>query len=127
MKLVLAGGVVGILGLIFPWARTENSTVTYTAFSAVCGAAGWFIAAFLAIVFITLFSYDLQEKTKKYLGIILDAKVIYMRMGWMIALVTLVINIALTGVARTLGSEVQISTHFGGMIWTSMSAIFLII
>ncbi len=108
------------IGIILPWASIATPLTIY-AFSFVAGGVGWIIALILIGIFITLFSYDLHEKTKKHFGIILDPKFLYVRSGFLIILLTIVVNLTFVGSARV-GAEI---TALSGSIMTLLGGICL--
>lgn len=100
LKLVFLGAICVTIGLILPWASIAESLASISAFSFSSGCVGWIIALILVGVFITLFSYNLHEKTKKHFGIVLDPKFMYVRSGFLIVLLTLVVSLTFIGSAR---------------------------
>ncbi len=113
---------VGI-GLVLPWAHIATTLENKNAFSFVSGGAGWVISIILIAVLITLFSYDLHEKTKKHFGIVLDPRFVYARSGFLITLLTLVVSLTFIG-AASMG--VEIST-LSGVIMTLLGGICLMV
>lgn len=72
----------------------------------------------LIAILITLFSYDLHEKTKKYFGIVLDPRFVYTQSGFLVILLTIVVSLTFIGSAGTLGTQIQMNTHLSGMVMT---------
>ncbi len=120
LKLVFLGAVCIAIGLVLPWASI-STPLTINAFSFVAGGVGWIISVILAGVLITLFSYDLHEKTKKHFGIVLDPRFVYVRSGFLIILLTIVVSLTFIGSAR-IGAEI---TTLSGIIMTLLGGICL--
>jgi hypothetical protein len=120
LKLVFLGAVCVVIGLVMPWATVSTASPIY-AFSFAAGGVGWIMSIILIAVLITLFSYDLHEKTKKHFGIVLDPRFIYLRSGFLIVLLTLVVNLTFIGSAR-FGPEI---TTLAGVIMTLIGGICL--
>lgn len=93
LKLVFLGAICVAIGLVLPWASIATPLTSINAFSFISGGVGWVISLILIGVFITLFSYDLHEKTKKHFGIVLDPRFIYARSGFLIILLTVVVSL----------------------------------
>jgi len=121
LKLVFLGAICVAIGLVLPWASIATPLTSINAFSFISGGVGWVIAVILVGVFITLFSYDLHEKTKKHFGIVLDPKFIYARSGFLIILLTVVVSLTFVGSARV-GAEI---TTLSGVIMTLLGGICL--
>lgn len=85
------------------------------------------MSAILIAVLITLFSYDLHEKTKKHFGIVLDPRFIYARSGFLVTLLTIVVSLTFIGSAGTLGTEIRMNTHLSGMVMTLLGGICLMV
>jgi Na+-translocating ferredoxin:NAD+ oxidoreductase RnfA subunit len=81
------------------------------------------MSVILIAVLITLFSYDLHDKTKKHFGIVLDPRFIYVRSGSLVILLTIVVNLTFIGSAR-FGPEIQ---TLSGVIMTLIGGICLVV
>lgn len=126
LKLVFLGALCVTIGLILPWA-TLSTALNVGAFSFLAGGIGWIITIILIGVYITLFSYDLHEKTKKHFGIVLDPRFVYMRSGFLIVLLTVVVSLTFIGSAGILGTQIQMNTYLSGMVMTLLGGICLIV
>ena len=126
LKLVFLGAVCVASWLVLPWA-TLSTSLKVGAFSFLAGWIGWVMSVVLIAVLITLFSYDLHEKTKKHFGIVLDPRFIYSRSGFLITLLTVVVSLTFIGSAGTLGTEIQMNTYLSGMVMTLIGGICLMV
>lgn len=95
------------------------------AFSLLCGGVGWWISFLMLGVLIQLFSYDMSHKIQKSWHINLDPKILYVRVGSLIVLMTLIVSISLTGAARTVNQDISMTLDVSGLVLTLMGAIFL--
>jgi len=124
MKIVLTGVVSIIAGLSFPWIQIGETT-SMGAFSLLCGGVGWWISFLMLGVLIQLFSYDMSHKIQKSWHINLDPKVLYVRVGSLIVIMTLIVSISLTGAARTVNQDISMTLDISGLVLTLMGAILL--
>lgn len=126
LKLVFLWALCATIGLILPWA-TLSTSLRISAFSFLAWWIGWILSVLLIAVYITLFSYDLHEKTKKHFGIVLDPRFIYARSGFLIIVLTTMISLTFVGSAGILGTEVQMNTYLSGMVMTLIGGICLLV
>ncbi len=117
LKLVFLWAVCITIGLVLPWAQIATPLTFIRAFSFVAGGVGWVIGAILVAIFITLFSYDLHEKTKKHFGIVLDPRFIYLRGGFLIVLVTIIVSLTFVGSARVGAEIIPLSGIVMTLLW----------
>lgn len=126
MKIVLTGVVSIFVGLFFPWIQI-GPTTHLGAFSLLCGGVGWWISILMIAVLIQLFSYDMSQKIQKSWHINLDPKILYVRVGIIILLMTLIVSISLTGAARTVNQDISMTLNISGLVLTLMGALLLCI
>jgi hypothetical protein len=126
MKIVLVGVLCILFGLFFPWIQIGETT-HLGAFSLLCGGIGWWIALLLIVLFIHLFSYDFSQKVQKNLHMSLDPRHIYVRIGGMIIMMTIIVSISLTGAARTINGDISMTTDISGLVLTLLGGIFLVL
>jgi hypothetical protein len=81
----------------------------------------------MIVLFIHLFSYDFSQKVQKNLNVSLDPRHIYVRIGSVIVLMTIIISISLTGAARTINGDISMTTDISGLVLTLLGGIFLIL
>ena len=126
MKIVIVGIVSVFAGLFFPWIRIGETT-HLGAFSLLCGGVGWWISILMLGILIHLFSYDMSQKIQKSWHINLDPKILYVRIGGFILLMTLIVSISLTGAARTVNQDISMTIDVSGLVLTMMGAILLVL
>ena len=81
----------------------------------------------MIVLFIHFFSYDFSQKVQKNLNVSLDPRHIYVRIGSVIVLMTIIISISLTGAARTINGDISMTTDISGLVLTLLGGIFLIL
>lgn len=126
MKIVLTGIVSIFVGLFFPWIQIGEMTYL-GAFSLLCGGIGWWISILMIVVLVQLFSYDLSLKIQKSWHINLDPKILYVRVGAVILIMTIIVSISLTGAARTVNQDISMTLNISGLVLTLMGALLLCI
>lgn len=124
MKIVLVGMLSIFAGLFFPWIQIGDTTYL-GAFSLLCGGLGWWISILMVVLFIHFFSYDFSQKVQKNWYINLDPKFLYVRIGTVIILMTIIVSISLIGAARTINGDIHMTTNISGLVLTLLGGIFL--
>ena len=81
----------------------------------------------MIVLFIHFFSYDFSQKVQKNLNVSLDPRHIYVRIGSVIVLMTIIISISLTGAARTINGDISMTTDISGLAVTPVSGNFLVL
>jgi len=127
LKLVFLGAICVASGLILPWASIPSQQSNISAFTFLAGGVGWIMSVILIGILITLFSYDLHEKTKKHFGIVLDPRFVYTQSGFLITLLTVVVSLTFIGSARNLGIDTQMNTYLSGMVMSLLGGICLMV
>jgi len=126
MKIVITGVVSVFAGLFFPWIQIGETT-HLGAFSLLCGGVGWWISILMIGILIHFFSYDMSQKIQKSWHINLDPRILFVRVGSIIVLMTLIVSISLTGAARTVNQDISMTIDVSGLVFTLMGAILLIL
>lgn len=67
----------------------------------------------------------MSHKIQKSWHINLDPKVLYVRVGSLIVIMTLIVSISLTGAARTVNQDISMTLDISGLVLTLMGAILL--
>lgn len=124
MKIVLIGVVSVFAGLFSPWVRIGDTTYI-GAFSFLCGGIGWWISILMLSILAHLFSYDLCQRIQKSWHINLDPKFLYVRIGSIIILMTVIISISLTGSARNINPDISMTIDISWLVLTLMGGILL--
>lgn len=57
----------------------------------------------------------------------LDPRHIYVRIGGMIIMMTVIVSISLTGAARTINGDISMTTDISGLVLTLLGGIFLVL
>ena len=57
----------------------------------------------------------------------LDPRHIYVRIGGMIIMMTIIVSISLTGAARTINGDISMTTDVSGLVLTLLGGIFLVL
>lgn len=81
----------------------------------------------MIVLFIHFFSYDFSQKVQKNLHVSLDPRHIYVRIGSIIVMMTIIISISLTGAARTINGDISMTTDISGLVLTLLGGIFLVL
>jgi hypothetical protein len=126
MKIVIMGIASVFAGLFFPWIQIGETT-HLGAFSLLCGAVGWWISILMLGILIHFFSYDLSQKIQKSWHINLDPRILFVRVGSIIVLMTLIVSISLTGAARTVNQDISMTIDVSGLVLTLMGGILLVL
>lgn len=117
MKIVITGVVSVFAGLFFPWIQIGETT-HLGAFSLLCGGVGWWISILMIGILIHFFSYDMSQKIQKSWHINLDPRILFVRVGSIIVLMTLIVSISLTGAARTVNQDISMTIDVSGLVFT---------
>jgi hypothetical protein len=126
MKIVITGVVCIFSGLFFPWIQIGDMTYRGP-FSLLCWGIGWWISILMMAILIHLFSYDMSQKIQKSWHINLDPKILFVRVGNIIVIMTLIVSISLTGAARTVNQDINMIVNVSGLVFTLMGGILLIL
>lgn len=124
MKIVLVGVLSIFSGLFFPWIQIGETT-SLGAFSLLCGGIGWWVSILMIFLLIHLFSYDFSQKVQKNWHVSMDPRDLYVRIGSIIILMTVMVSISLTGAARTINGDITMTTDISGLVLTLLGGIFL--
>jgi hypothetical protein len=115
-----------IMGLFSPW--IEIGTVTSIgAFSLLCGGIGWWVSILLAILLMHIISYDVTQKLQKTWHMNFGSDHIYVRFGGIIILMTLIVTLCLTGAARSINSDIRMTTQMSGLVLTLLGGMLLVV
>lgn len=117
LKIVIAGIICVILGLFSPWIEI-GTTTSIGAFSLLCGGIGWWVSILLLILLTHMISYDVTQKIQKSWHVNFGSDHLYARFGGIIILMTIIVSICLTGAARSINSEIRMTTEMSGLVLT---------
>lgn len=124
LKIVLLGIVCVTMGLFSPWIEI-GQTSSIGAFSLLCGWIGWWLSILLVILVIRIISYDLTQKIQKSWNINFGSEHLFFRFGGLIMLMTIIVSICLTGAARSINSEIRMTTELSGLVLTLLWGLLL--
>lgn len=126
LKIVIAGIICVALWLFSPWIEI-GSVSSIGAFSLLCGGIGWWVSILLVILLINIISYDLTQKIQKSWHINFGSDHLYMRFWILIVMMTLIVSICLMGAARSINSDIRMTTQMSGLVLTILGWILLFV
>lgn len=77
------------------------------------------------MIIIHMVSYDLTQKIQKSWGISFSSEHLYVRFGGVIILMTIIVSICLTGAARSINSDIAMTTEISGLVLTLLGGLLL--
>lgn len=124
LKVVILWIVCITLWLFSPWIEI-GPTSSIGAFSLLCGGIGWWLSILLVVLVVRIISYDLTQKIQKSWHIHLGSEHLFVRLGWLVMLMTIIVSICLTGAARSINSDIRMTTEISGLVLTLLGGLLV--